>query len=541
MNFVESLQAQSEIIQIPMVDLQAMTHRYEWLSICRGNQLPPPEEDMGWFFWLLDAGRGFGKTRAGAEDIWNFGYENPNSIIAVVGSTSDDCRKVCFEGESGLLARCPPLLVSNWNRGEKLLTLTNGTRIQGYSADEPDRLRGPQHHRAWCDELAAWRYIDDTLDNLLMGLRLGGAPRIVATTTPRPIKRLKEILAERRNYLPGEAPAKPDGTTHVATGSTYENEKNLPKIFLTTILKRYEGTRLGRQELYAALLSDMPGALWQTSAIDEDRTTSPKKHHVLGRSGQLVTLRRIVVAVDPATKSKREADEWGVVVAGLGDDGRGYVLADLSQQGTPAEIGEIAVRAYDEWEADRIIYEANQGGDMVLLTITTAAATLRRNGERDVDFVSTAEVWASKGKVTRAEPVSALYEQHMVSHVGQHAKLEDQMGEFTSDFDRTKMGYSPDRVDALVWAITHLMLNSAQDGTNVADYYRRSHTEMLARRDAPLSTELVRLVPPQGTSSAIGIKGTPYTMTPEGWMMVLPEDVTSLRSAGFRTWEEETA
>ena len=177
MNHVDRLRLQSEIIQLPLLDLQAMTARLQWLTDGRAEQMPPDESDEGWFLWLAMAGRGFGKTRAGAEDMWWFGYTHPGSILAVVGSTSDDCRKVCFEGESGLLARTPPELVANWNRGEKLLTLTNGTKLQGYSADEPDRLRGPQHHRAWCDELAKWRRPDAAWDMLQFALRLGEAPR----------------------------------------------------------------------------------------------------------------------------------------------------------------------------------------------------------------------------------------------------------------------------------------------------------------------------------------------------------------------------
>lgn len=552
MNHVDRLKLQSEIIQLPLLDLQAMTARLQWLTDGRAEQMPPDESDEGWFLWLAMAGRGFGKTRAGAEDMWWFAYTHPGSILAVVGSTSDDCRKVCFEGESGLLARTPPALIANWNRGEKLLTLTNGSRLQGYSADEPDRLRGPQHHRAWCDELAAWRYLDDTLDNLLMGLRLGRMPRIVATTTPRPIRRIKEIAAERRNAIPGFPPPKEGGTTHLDTGSTYANSANLPKIFLDTILKRYEGTRLGRQELHAALLTDMPGALWQMSQIEADRAEMIDTETVRGRSGQPVRLVRKIVSADPATKSKKEdsskgtPDEWGVVVMGLGDDGRGYVLADLSQTGTPAEIGRIIVKAYDEWNCDRVVYESNQGGEMVLLVITTAAADLRREGEREVDFVATQDVWASKGKVTRAEPASALYEQHRVSHCGSFPKLEDQMGEFTSDFDRNKMGYSPDRVDALVWAVTHLMLSSGVDGTNIRDFYRRDHADMVDRARAAATGGLsahgaVRLVPPPGISSASGISGHQYTVNANGWMEVAPDDVPPLRAAGFRTWEEEMA
>ncbi len=552
---------QAEIASLPLLDQEAMVARLVWLQSGRADQMPPPEDDLGWFFWLLMAGRGSGKTRAGAEDTWWFAYTFPGARIAVVSPTSDDCRKVCFEGESGLLAKTPPSFIENWNRGEKILTFTNGSMAIGYSADEPDRLRGPQHHRAWCDELAAWRYLDATLDNLLMGLRLGGAPRIVGTTTPRPIRRIKEIVAERRNDPKSRTPAavvRPEGTTHLDTVSTYANARNLPKIFLDTILKRYEGTRLGRQELDADLLEDVPGALWKRSALDALRTTAVNTHTVIGRSGQPVTLRRVIVAVDPATKSKKpenagvvesaagksaDPDEWGIIVAGLGDDGRGYILADMSCSGTPAEVGEVIVRTYDEWRADRIVYEENQGGEMVLLTITTSAASLRQRGERPVDFVPCQAVWASKGKVTRAEPVSALDEQGRISHVGSFPVLEDQMCEFTSDFNRDKMGYSPDRVDARVWAITHLMLDGATDGTNIKDFYRTSHADMVEQAEA-LRTGgtsrhgLVCLTPPDGVGTMTGIQGDEYRPDADGYIWVRPDDVPPLVRAGARRAEE---
>jgi phage terminase large subunit-like protein len=535
---IQTLQLQSEIAQLPLQQQQAMVHRMEWLEDGRKDQMSPPEEDESWFLWLMMAGRGAGKTRAGAEDAWWYGYENPGCRYAIVAPTSDDCRKTCFEGESGLLARCPPHLVANWNRGEKVLTLTNGTIYQGYSAEEPDRLRGPQHHRAWCDELAAWRYLDETLDMLLMGLRLGQMPRIVATTTPRPIKRLKEILA--------------DETTWLDTVSTYENIANLPKIFVEKILKRYEGTRLGRQELYAKILDDNPGALWQRTELDEHRITLPyRRQTVTLENGRTVHLERIVVGVDPASgglgeddKNKSptresDGDEVGIVVVGLGDDGRAYVLADCTVAGvSPGEWGVAVVRAYDDWAADRVIYEANQGGEMVRHTVVTSAKAMRDRGERRSDFVPTEAVWASRGKVTRAEPVSALYEQGRVSHVGCHAGLEDQMCEFTSGFDRRRMGYSPDRVDALVWAVTHLKLND-DAGMNVQDFYRQEHSrhqEAMARRgETATPDELITLLPPPGSTSntVFGIMGNMYSQQPDGTFLVHLADVEPLTRAGY--------
>ena len=539
-----------------MVTQIAIAARKIWVGVGdtpgdgRGDQMPPdeiwdpadaaeigkpelagtPRED--WFFWLMMAGRGSGKTRAGAEDAWWFGFMNPGSRIAIVAPTSNDCRKTCFEGESGLLARVPPQLVANWNRGEMLLTLTNGTIFQGYSAEEPDRLRGPQHHRAWCDELAAWRYLDDTLDNLLMGLRLGKNPRIVATTTPRPIKRLKEIVK--------------DSTTVVDTVSTYENLKNLPRIFVEKILQRYAGTRLGRQELNAEILEDNPGALWQRNNLDANRVVAKVgRGTLILANGSIVVLQRIVVAVDPSTTNNEGSDETGIVVCGICTNGRGYVLADLSMQGTPGEWGEAAIQAYDDWFADRIVYESNQGGDMVRHTLVTSASAMRAAGKRSTDFAPISDVWASKGKVTRAEPVSALYEQNRISHLGTLAKLEDQMCEFTSDFDRKKMGYSPDRVDALVWAFTELMLSDA-NGLNIADYYRQEHsrhTEAVnqAKTGLPTIEGMVWLKPPEKISTAYGMLGHKYDRDPDhgGMMHVHRDDVAALKNAGFTLPTEE--
>jgi phage terminase large subunit-like protein len=419
-----------------------------------------------------------------------------------------------------------------------VLTLTNGSMYQGYSADEPDRLRGPQHHRAWCDELAAWRYLDETLDNLLMGLRLGVMPRIVATTTPRPLKRLKEIVA--------------DGTTIVQPVSTYANLGNLPRLWAEKIIKRYEGTRLGRQELMAEILTDNPSALWQRDLIDEERITAVCRKGVitLEEQGRTVAMVRIVVGVDPASGGLGDdakddptkdstGDECGIVVAALGDDGRCYVLADCTVAGaTPGEWGRAVVLAYDEWGADRIVYEANQGGEMVRHTVVTSAKALRDTGERKSDFVPTEAVWASRGKVTRAEPVSALYEQRRVSHVGTHATLEDQMCEFTANFDRKRMGYSPDRVDALVWAVTHLKLND-DAGLNVQDFYRQeagAHQRAMENRQPGLGLaegEKTALVPPPGQNTAFGMLGNMYTLDDDGMMRVYLVDVDPLIRAGY--------
>lgn len=291
-----------------------------------------------------------------------------------------------------------------------------------YSADEPERLRGPQHDAAVCDELAAWRY-PEAWDMLQFGLRLGDDPRCVVATTPKPVKLLKELLAREGKDVV------------VSRGSTYQNKANLARAFLDTIVTKYEGTRLGRQELLAELLSDVPNALWQRSKIDELRVARPAPE-----------LTRIVVAIDPAAKSTEGSDETGIIVAGIGKDQHGYVLDDLSGHYQPLGWARKAIWAYEHYKADRIIAEINNGGEMVEATLRSVNKTVSYKG-----------VHATRGKVIRAEPIAALYEQGKVHHVGSFPQLEDQMCEMTLDFDRNAAGYSPDRLDANVWALTELM------------------------------------------------------------------------------------
>jgi predicted phage terminase large subunit-like protein len=387
--------------------------RFRWRLQARPNQVTP---DGDWYVWLILAGRGWGKTRTGAEDMAYFATTNPGTRLAVVAATSASARDVCVEGESGLLGVIPGPLVKDWNRSLGELILNNGSRFKLFSADEPDRLRGYQHHRAWCDELASWRY-PDAWDQLLLGLRLGQDPRVVITTTPRPVALVRNLLGR-------------DGVM-VTRGSTFENAANLAPAALAQLRDRYEGTRLGRQELYADVLDDVPGALWQRSAIDTARIK------------QAPELRRVVVAIDPAVTSGEDSDETGIVVAGIGVDGHGYVLADRTCRLSPDGWAKRAVIAFDQFKADRIIAEVNNGGDLVERVLRTAGQNYPYRAVR-----------ASRGKATRAEPISALYEQGRVSHVGSFPELEDQMCSYTPD------GYdgSPDRVDALVWALTELML-----------------------------------------------------------------------------------
>ena len=398
-------------------ELEALEHDWPWWA--RANQLPPPGN---WRTWLLLAGRGFGKTRSGAEAV-RANVTAGRKRIALVGPTAADVRDVMIEGESGLLLIGMPGERPRYEPSKRRLTWPNGAIAAAYSADEPERLRGPQHDFAWCDELASWRY-PEAWDMLMFGLRLGNDPRVVVTTTPKPIKIIRELIA--------------DPTTAITRGSTYDNRANLAPAFLQQIIRKYEGIRLGRQELNAELLDDVPGALWSRALIEETRWPAPRN---------VPDLLRIVVAIAPAATSGEEADETGIIVAGKDHDGHGYVLADQSGRYPPTDWARKAIELYRQHKADRIVAEVNNGGDMVEATI------------RMVDpNVSVTAVRASRGKVVRAEPVAALYEQRRVHHVGSFPTLEDQMCGFTTDFDRKAAGFSPDRVDALVWAFSDLLV-----------------------------------------------------------------------------------
>jgi len=397
---------------------------YDWRVWRRPKQSTP---DGDWRTWLILAGRGFGKTRTGAEFVREQVSNGTAKHIALVGATAADVRDVMIEGESGLLTVFPPHQRPQYEPSKRRVTFHNGAQASAYSADEPDRLRGPNHDLAWADELAAWRY-SDAWDQLTLGLRIGTHPRSVVTTTPRPVDVIRRLMRTD------------DGSVYLTRGSTYENVKNLAPAFVDEILKRYEGTTLGRQELHAEVLDDLEGALWQRSKLDELRVV---KH---------CDLKRIVVAVDPAISNKAESAETGIIVAGIGVDNQAYVLDDLSMKGSPGEWAQAVVSAYHKYHADRIVLEANQGGDMVRHTI----ATVERNAPIKL-------VHASRGKRTRAEPVAALYEQGRVHHVGFYAQLEDQLCGWVPDY-----GESPDRLDALVWALTELMIDGNKQAIAVA-------------------------------------------------------------------------
>lgn len=400
---------------------------HDWRFTARTEQIAP---DGDWQVWAYIAGRGAGKTRSGAEWVREK-VKAGCSRIALIAPTAGDARDVMVEGDSGILSVCwsgdkdhkgnttgRPI----YEPSKRRLTWANGAMATTYSADEPDRLRGPQHDAGWCDEIAAWNYGQEAWDMFMFGLRLGSAPQAMVTTTPRPIPLLRQIMAS--------------ANTVITRGSTYANRANLAASFLDKIVTRYEGTRLGRQELLGEMLDDVPGALWTRDMIDAAK-----------RDVRIPDLRRVVVAVDPSgTRGQSdEGDSIGIVVAGQGVDGIGYVLADRTCKLSPDGWGRRAVDAYREFKADRIVAERNFGGAMVEHVIRTV--------DRSVPYK---EVTAARGKIIRAEPIAALYEQGRVRHAPGLTDLEDQLCAMTSD------GYlgdgSPDRADALVWALSELAL-----------------------------------------------------------------------------------
>lgn len=367
------------------------------------------------------------------EDISYYGLTNPGSRIAIVAPTYKSCRDTIIEGESGLLSVLPDSIVGDgWNRSLGELKLKNGTIYSLYTAEKPDLLRGPQHHRALCDELAQFggdaQYIWDMLQ---MGLRLGKHPQTIITTTPLPIPLIKSLIS--------------DPKTHVVSGSTFENSDNLSDNFINILRSKYEGTRLGLQELYAQILDDVPGALWQRAWITSNRLQT-------GETPDEVAKRcvRIVVAIDPATTSTKESDLTGIIAAGIDEKGHGYILADETCKESPKDWASKALRLLDRFHGDRIVAEVNNGGDMVVETIWSVD-----------DTAPVKKVSASRGKYVRAEPIASLYEQNRISHVGVFNLLEDEMCTFTPE---NILKNSPNRVDASVWSLTDLFSGNSTYG-----------------------------------------------------------------------------
>jgi len=367
---------------------------------------------------VLLAGRGYGKTRTAVEWVRER-IESGARRLLLAGPTTQDVRDVMIEGESGILAKSPPWMRPHYEPSKRRLTWPSGARAVLLSADEPERFRGLQSDSFWADELASWRY-PDAWDQMQLGCRLGSkygvTPRGIISTTPKPTPLIKQLVADARSV--------------VTRGSTYENAANLAPAFISTIISRYEGTRIGRQELYAEILDEVEGALWSRAVIEQSRATRLPDAFL-----------RVVVAVDPAVTATETSDETGIIVAGIGSDRHLYVLADLSGRMTPNEWARKAIGALDTWNADRVVAEENQGGKLVEHALRTV--------RRDVPYTG---VRATQGKRTRAEPVAAMYEQKKVHHVGGFPKLEDQLCEWEPlSGDR-----SPDRLDALVWALSAL-------------------------------------------------------------------------------------
>ena len=416
-----------------LTDEESSIILHEWRIWARTEQVAPVGD---WSYWLILAGRGFGKTRSGAEWVREQ-VAMGKRRIALVGPTAADARDVMVEGESGLMNICPSWDRPHYEPSKRRVTWPSGAMAILYSAEEPERLRGPQHDAAWTDEIAAWPNLRDAWDQLQFGLRLAQDPRVCVTTTPKPVGVVQELVRD------------PDCV--VTRGSTYENRANVADKYIAKIIKRYEGTRLGRQELNAELLEDVAGALWTVEVLMDSHVQA------------IPDMQRVVIAVDPSgSNGEDDGDAQGIVAMGLGVDGIGYVLADWTCKMSPAGWGLRTVACYDHFSADKIVAEKNYGGEMVAHTIETVRKGLR------IELVS-----ATRGKVIRAEPVAALYEQKRIKHLvppsepgyapdNPLAELEEEMRLVTTH------GYmgekSPNRMDALVWAATELFLQPNADG-----------------------------------------------------------------------------
>lgn len=419
----------SEIIgRLPADRARELLHAWRGFR-ARPNQLRPgtpgsSDPRTNWRYWLLQAGRGAGKTRTGAETVREWVAEG-RKLIHMIAPTASDVRNVMIEGPGGLLSCYPPDDRPTYHSTRNMLTWGNGAVAHTFSAEEPERLRGPQCECVWGDEIAAWRYGIEAWDQMNFGLRLGNDPRGVFTSTPKPTSLFVQVVKHPM--------------TVVTRGSTYENRSNLAPGFFSDIIKKYEGTRLGRQELLAELLEDIPGALWTREMIDRKRCTLT----------EVPVMQRVVISIDPAVTAGEESDETGIGAVGLGVDRRIYVLEDVSQRSSPNTWARAACRLFLKWNADRIVAEVNNGGDLVEANLRSIHPMIPYRAVR-----------ASRGKAIRAEPVASLYEQGHVSHVGRFDLLEQQMCEYVPGVTEK----SPDRLDWLVWAIYDLVLAPAESG-----------------------------------------------------------------------------
>lgn len=419
------LQRRIKTGELELTDNEAAVLATTWEFWARPSQLEPPGK---WVYWFVNAGRGYGKTRIGSE--WTRRSANSGLFrrVNLIGATADDARDIMIEGESGLLAICPKWEAPMYRPSKRRLDWPNGCYSLIFTADEPERLRGKQHERFWADEIASWKY-PEAWDQAVLGLRIGPDPRAVVTSTPRPVRVVRDLLA--------------NPNTVVTHGSTYENVENLAPVFLQQIVAKYEGTRMGRQELEAELLEDVEGALWSRKLLDENR------------AAEAPHLDRLVVGVDPSASSKESANDAGIVGAGYSKNlGYGFVLADRTCHGSPQKWALAAIELYRLLKADCIVAEVNNGGEMVRTIINLLDSS-----------VPVVMVSATRGKRTRAEPVSMLYEQHRVKHVGSFSDLEDQMVTWTPAAPDSE---SPDRMDALVWALTYLMVKGS--GASAVSY-----------------------------------------------------------------------
>ena len=390
--------------------------KYRWGIHAREKQRLPTEP---FFVWLILAGRGFGKTRTGAETVRQWVKDFP--MVNIIGATADDARDIMIEGESGILAICPDRERPAYVSSKRRLEWPNGAVSLIFTADEPERLRGKQAMKIWADEIAAWRY-PESWTQAMMGLRLGDNPQAIVTTTPRPTKLIIDMTKDERNI--------------VTVGTTYENKDNLAAGFFDYVIKKYENTTLGRQELLAQILTDNPGALWKRTDLDAARVLKAPD------------LDRIIVGIDPSATSG--GDEAGIITAGRkGEDY--YTLADDSVQGSPQVWATAAVTAFYRHKANLIVAEDNNGGEMVESVIKQVDAN-----------VPVKRVHASRGKATRAEPIAAIAEQGRDHHVGTFGALEDELALWTVGDP------SPNRLDAKVWAMTELL--SGRDSTKMVDF-----------------------------------------------------------------------